>query len=97
MCAMAPDHVDLVYRKVGDHHIFASKGIQGLVHVGHTDLERAYDDLLRVLNFHVTRTYGVEARYICDAGFDGLRKKIEADGECLFVEVVLDPHPKLAA
>ena len=88
---MAPDHIDLVYRKVGENHIFASKGIKGLVHVGDSTLESAYESVLRVLNFHVLQTYGVEARYVCETGLEGLRQRIETGGECLFVQAVLEP------
>jgi hypothetical protein len=85
---MAPDHIDLVYRRVGENHIFASKGIKGLVHVGHSDLEAARTNLLKALSTHVQKTYGVEARY--DLEFEGLKKKISSRGERLMVQAVLD-------
>jgi hypothetical protein len=88
---MAPGHIDLVYRKVDDEHIFASKGIKGLVHVGHTSLEQAYDRLLEALTFHVRHTYRVDARYDCERGFEGLKKKVHEGGELVFVHAHLQP------
>lgn len=88
---MAPDHIDLVYRKVGDYHIFASKGIKGLVHVGHQDLNEACTRVLTALNCHVEQTYGVEAHYVCESGFAELSRKIASGGECEFVQAVLEP------
>jgi len=91
----APSHIDLVYRKVDGDHIFASKGIKGLVHVGHTDLEEAYARLLEALTFHVFHTYDVEAEYHCEAGFEGLQRKVQEGGDLLFVQAHL--HSPLAA
>lgn len=68
--SVAPNHVDLVYRKIGDTHVFASKGIRGLVHVGHTDLMTAIREVIAALNVHVKKTYGVDARYVCNESIE---------------------------
>ena len=70
MDAKAPDHIDLVYRKVGDNHVFASKGIKGLVHVAHADLKTAIVNAISALNLHVSKTYGKKVCYVCDSDLD---------------------------
>lgn len=81
----APNYIDLVYRKVDGDHIFASKGIKGLVHIADTSLPEAYDRLLEALSFHVLHTYSAEARYDCEAGFAGLEQQAERGGGLAFV------------
>lgn len=84
-----PEHIDLVYRKVGDVHVFASKGIKGMIHVGHDDLKTAYDNVLEALHTHVQKAYGVEARYRSASGFDDLQTKAN-DSPLVVFPVVID-------
>lgn len=58
MESKAPDHVNLVYRKVGKTHVIASKGIVGLVHVAHHDLAAAVRNAMTALSTHISRVYG---------------------------------------
>lgn len=67
MESKAPDHVNLVYRKVGKTHVIASKGIVGLVHVAHHDLAAAVRNAMTALSTHISRVYGTEVRYVLDA------------------------------
>lgn len=55
-----PEAVAFDYRLRGQTHIFASKGIRGLVHVGSHDYEKARKAAVDALAFHVEKTYGVE-------------------------------------
>lgn len=79
-----PDQVDLVYRKVGVNHVFASKGIRGLVHVGHRDLAVAYHTVIEALNVHVTNTYGVPAKYVCETDIRDLAFKVASTSGNMF-------------
>jgi hypothetical protein len=84
-----PNHVDLVYRQVGSTHIFSTKAITGLIHVGDDDLETAYDLVIKALNLHVTNVYGVETHYVHPVKFSDFASKV-ANGRGELVEVVLD-------
>lgn len=58
----APNEVALVYRQVGSSHVFTAKSAPGL-HVGSSDLERAFDNALEGLGQHFTRLYGRQVSY----------------------------------
>lgn len=62
----APNHVDLVYRKVGKTHVLASKGISGLVHVAHPELKEAVRCAMSALSAHISRVYNVDVCYVLD-------------------------------
>jgi hypothetical protein len=60
---MAPDQIELVYRRVGSTHVFMSRGITGLVHVGSHDRKSAFTGVIDALNFHVEQAYETPAVY----------------------------------
>jgi len=87
MKSKAPEHVDLVYRKAGGMHVFASKGIIGLVHCAHSDLNVAFDKVLSALTAHVRRAYGIEAKYVCQGDFGKIASKINNSEDMLTLVV----------
>ena len=74
---MVPSQVELIYRVVGDTHVFSSKGIRGLVHVGSHDQEEAFREVINALNKHITITYDCEAKYKCETSFNDFCKHLE--------------------
>ena len=72
-----PHSVALVYRLVGDTHVFSSSGIKGLVHVGSHDREKAFHSVMTALNKHVSHAYGCEATYSCAIGYDEFCRHVE--------------------
>jgi hypothetical protein len=92
-----PATVELVYRKVGNTHVFSSRGIQGLVHVGSSDRETAFHDVIACLKDHVKAAYGCDVSYHCEMSYDQFAQHIDADNDILgsFLTVKLDD--KLAA
>jgi hypothetical protein len=87
-----PQSVALVYRVVGNTHVFSSNGIKGLVHVGSHDREKAFHSVMGALNKHVTHVYGCEATYRCEMSYDQFVKHVDAQDDITgnFFEVVLD-------
>lgn len=87
-----PHSVALVYRVVGDTHVFSSKGIVGLVHVGSHDREQAFHDVMNALNKHVTHTYRCDASYSCAMTYEQFSDHLllENDIAANFLEVTLD-------
>lgn len=87
-----PETVALVYRVVdGDTHIFQSKGIKGLVHVGSHDRAVAFEKVITALNQHVGEAYGCEATYKCAMTYDEFVSNIgihKISGR--FIELTLD-------
>ena len=65
----APHEVALVYRQVGQSHVFTSKSAAGL-HIGSKSLRTAFDYALVGLSEHFTKLYGREVRYVSDMGFE---------------------------
>lgn len=75
---VVPETVALVYRIVGDTHVFQSKGIKGLVHVGSHDRETAFHNVMDALNQHVTEAYRCEAVYKCTMSYPQFVANIDA-------------------
>jgi len=87
-----PHSVALIYRVVGDTHVFSSKGIKGLVHVGCHDREEAFHGVLGALNEHVSHTYGCPVTYSCAMTYEQFSEHLarEDDFTANFLEVTLD-------
>jgi hypothetical protein len=65
-----PDEVALVYRMVGETHVFTSTGIDGLVHVGSHDKRTAFDCAFKALSLHVSKTSGMAVEYEPEQSFE---------------------------
>jgi len=87
-----PELVELVYRVVGNTHVFTSRGIQGLVHVGSADRKTAFHDVMTCLKAHVRETYGCDVSYTCDTTYDDFAQHIDADNNIMgnFLTLKLD-------
>lgn len=88
-----PECIDLVYRRTDGTHIFASKNIRGLVHVGHDDLETAFHNVFKALGIHVSHTYGVSAEYDCDTDFRTFVSMVESSSGFRFLHARLHASP----
>lgn len=88
----APEVVELVYRVVGNTHVFSSRGIQGLVHVGSRDRKTAYESVVDGLNRHVAEAYGTHARYNCEYSYEQFAQHLDNDAGILsnFLTMKLD-------
>lgn len=78
MSAQAPAQIDLIYRRCGEYHIFASKGIRGLVHVAHTEMHAAYENVMKALARHVKATYGIDAHYRPEQDFASFARSVDS-------------------
>ncbi|MCF6271620.1 MAG: hypothetical protein L3J37_00300 [Rhodobacteraceae bacterium] len=76
----APQEVGFLYRRVGDVHVFSTKGINGLVHVGHHNRKEAFDSVIPALNLHVEEAYHNHAAYKCETTYDDFANKIDIVG-----------------
>lgn len=87
-----PTSVSLVYRMVGATHVFSSKGINGLVHVGSDNREDAFRGVMTALNKHVTHAYGCEATYSCAMTYEQFSDHLDRDNDIAanFLELTLD-------
>lgn len=87
-----PEVVELVYRTVGNTHVFSSRGIQGLVHVGSADLKTAFTDVMSCLKSHVNETYGCTVSYTCDTTYEEFAQHIATDSNIMgnFLTLKLD-------
>lgn len=88
----APEVVELVYRVVGNTHVFSSRGILGLVHVGSQDRETAYKNIVPSLNQHVAEAYGARVSYKCEYSYDQFSQHLDNDSGILanFITMKLD-------
>jgi hypothetical protein len=75
----APEAVELVYRVVGNTHVFSSRGIRGLVHTGSHDRKTAFDRVMKCLNGHVKHVYGDDVRYHADMSYDEFAGHLDND------------------
>lgn len=80
---IVPEHVELAYRVVGKTHVFSSKGINGLVHVGSHDREKAFRDVIPALNKHVSHAYGCEAAYKSTISYADFCKHLKGEDDIL--------------
>jgi hypothetical protein len=89
-----PESVELVYRLVGNTHVFSSKGIKGLVHVGSHDREKAFNDSIECLGRHVSFAYQCEAAYTCTMDYDQFTAHVDADNDIVgnFLTMTLASH-----
>jgi hypothetical protein len=76
-----PESVELVYRVVGNTHVFSSKGIKGLVHVGSHDREMAFNDAIECLGRHVSFAYDCEAAYKCTMEYKQFSAHVDAEND----------------
>lgn len=76
---MPPESVALVYKIVGEDktHVFASRGIKGLVHIGHHDRRQAFDEVILALNQHVSRAYHCEVRYKSELSYEEFSDRVD--------------------
>jgi hypothetical protein len=73
----APEVVELVYRVVGNTHVFSSRGIQGLVHIGSHDRKTAYENVVTGLNKHVAETCGADVSYKCEYSYEEFAQHVD--------------------
>jgi hypothetical protein len=88
----APESVEIVYRLVGGTHVFSSKGITGLVHVGSHDRAKAFESVLPALNMHVGDAYGCKASYKFVISYSQFEHHVAADDDIVgnFLTLTLD-------
>jgi hypothetical protein len=88
----APEVVELVYRVVGNTHVFHSRGIRGLVHIGSHDRKTAFDSVLVAVNEHVSGVYGDGVKYHSDMSYIDFSKKVDGDSGLIgsFITLHLD-------
>jgi hypothetical protein len=86
-----PEGVELVYRKLGNTHVFSSKGIKGLLHIGSVDRETAFNNVVPSLNAHVAEAYGCEAVYSIDLSYNDFCKHVDSSENVFgnFIHVTL--------
>jgi len=87
-----PQSVALVYRVVGDTHVFTSKAIRGLLYVASHDRETAFHDVIPALNKHIAAAYSCEASYKCAMDYTTFISHVDAEDDILgnFLELELD-------
>lgn len=71
----APQELALVYRQVGNSHVFTSKSAPGL-HIGSSQRSEAFTCALTGLSEHFTRLYGRSVRYESDMDFDEFEARL---------------------
>jgi hypothetical protein len=92
MGASVPEVVGIVYRYVGNTHVFTSKGIRGVVHCGGSELEDAFNQVIACLNHHVSEVYDCEAEYKSVLPFDDFAHHLasSSDISANFLTLTLD-------
>lgn len=75
----APAVVELVYRVVGNTHVFSSHGIKGLVHTGSYDRKVAFERVMLCLNDHVKSVYGDDVHYHADLNYDEFSRHLDSE------------------
>jgi|GEM_PF-3773793 hypothetical protein len=79
--AQLPNEVEINYRRVGDTHVFTSKGIKGVVHCGSSDLEDAFGHVAECLSHHISEEYECEAVYTAPLTFGEFELLIASDSD----------------
>ena len=88
----APETVELVYRVVGNTHVFSSRGIQGLVHTGSAERKKAFTQVIECLNEHVQAVYGNDVHYHAEYTYDEFADHLDSGVDILanFITLRLD-------
>lgn len=88
----APEVVELVYRVVGKTHVFTSRGMQGLVHVGSSDRKTAYELVIEALNQHAKVAYDAEVKYKSEFEYEEFAQHLDggASMRANFLTMTLD-------
>lgn len=71
-----PNEVTLVYREVGNSHVFTAAGIVGLVHVGSCDRKKAFDNAFVALSTHVSMLTGKKVSYVPDRTYEDFAEHV---------------------
>jgi len=92
---IAPSSVELVYRVVGETHVFSSREILGLLHIGSVDRKTAFTNVISRLSKHVTAAYNCSAAYKCEMSYDEFAQHIDAENDMSgnFLTLKLDERP----
>ena len=90
--ARIPEEVGIVYRNVGNTHVFTSKGIEGLVHCGSSELEDAFNQVIACLNHHVSEVYDCEVEYKSQVPFNEFEQHLASSNDIVgnFLTLTLD-------
>lgn len=78
---IVPNSVELVYRVVGETHVFSSKGILGLLHIGSVNRKTAFTNVISRLSKHVTAAYNCPAAYKCEMSYDEFAQHVDAEND----------------
>ena len=78
-----PENVEIAYRVVGGTHVFSSKGIEGLLHVGSKDRRDAFERVIPALNTHVAEAYGCEVAYVGTVNYDEFASHVDGGEDIL--------------
>lgn len=86
-----PESVELIYRTVGNTHVFSSKGIKGLLHIGSESRETAFKNVIPTLNTHISEAYGCDASYNIGLSYEDFCKHVESSEDVFgnFIHVTL--------
>jgi hypothetical protein len=74
--ASPPAEVMLVYRKVGQSHVFTAIDFPGF-YIGSSSLEHAFEQAARGLSQHVSKLYGSSVDYIFNPNFLEFKKRLK--------------------
>ena len=77
MHANAPETIGLVYRQIGQTHVFTAKNVKGLVHIGSRDRKKAFEIALSALGAHVEVAYSVKAAYTPNMSYEEFSRHLE--------------------
>jgi len=90
-----PEAVNMLYRRLGDTHVFSSTGIKGLVHVGSEDRERGFRDAFAALGEHVSHLCGEPASYRPAESYAEFSRLLAREGSLSghVIEARLEPRP----
>jgi len=86
---LAPSKITVVYRPVGEAHVFTSAQIEGM-HVARRDLRAAYDLLLSVVTGLIKRRFGgAKLYYDFRGGFEAFEREIKKRNPLIPTALVL--------
>lgn len=88
-----PEQVTLVYRRVGDTHVFTAPELPGL-HVGSSSQAKAFEQSIKALGEHVSQLHGCTATYTVEMSFAMFKQCLAGENAvaCSFVTAKKAEH-----
>jgi hypothetical protein len=90
----APQRVTLIYREVGNTHVFTSPELRGF-HIGMCDLNAAFDSAVLALGEHVSLLFNCKAKYHVDGGFVNFESHLK--GGDVFAPMIIATRSEMYA